>query len=120
MSKKARPSVLKREREQKKREREARKAKKTALKRARREFATRLVPEAGRPDAWRQWMVISANLSASPQIFRAVLTQFVQLRGRIGGGAGASGDSRQEAWVHFAGFSLQKEPISVARTAASC
>ncbi|MHC4698268.1 MAG: hypothetical protein ACYTFA_16165 [Planctomycetota bacterium] len=37
MSKKDRPSVLKREREQKKREREARKAKKAALKRARRE-----------------------------------------------------------------------------------
>ncbi len=37
MAKKNRPSVLKREREQKKREREARKAKKAALKRARRE-----------------------------------------------------------------------------------
>ncbi len=37
MSKKNRPSVLKREREQKKREREAKKAKKAALKRERRE-----------------------------------------------------------------------------------
>jgi hypothetical protein len=37
MSKKNRPSVLKRERERKKREREAKKAKKAALKRARRE-----------------------------------------------------------------------------------
>ena len=37
MSKKNRPSVLKREREQKKREREAKKAKKAALKRACRE-----------------------------------------------------------------------------------
>ena len=38
MPKKNRPSVLKREREQKKREREAKKAKKAALKRARREL----------------------------------------------------------------------------------
>ncbi len=37
MSKKNRPSVLKREREQKKRQREAKKAKKATLKRARRE-----------------------------------------------------------------------------------
>ena len=37
MPKKTRPSILKREREQKKRQREARKAEKAALRRARRE-----------------------------------------------------------------------------------
>lgn len=40
MSKKNRPSVLKREREQKKRQRVAKKAEKAALKRARREGGT--------------------------------------------------------------------------------